>query len=56
MYITYHLKRLGKSDKEINAILNAVEANPNAKSADAGASANNPATVQYDKDGKRIKS
>ena len=56
MSITDHLKRLGKSDKEINAILNAVEANPNAKSADAGASANNPATVQYDKDGKRIKS
>jgi hypothetical protein len=31
MSITDHLKRLGKSDKEINAILNAVEISPQAK-------------------------
>jgi hypothetical protein len=31
MSITDHLKRLGKSEKEINAILNAVEINPQAK-------------------------
>lgn len=55
MSITDHLKRLGKSDKEINAILNAVEATPSAKSADAGASEATPGVIQYNADGTRKK-